>query len=405
MLALFWIIFALAAMTVAAYAVIWLSADRRSLFLPTDRSEHDGTDPVYWPVAAIVVPARNEAATLEHTLPSWAAQDYPNLKKIVVVSDRCEDDTGGRAKALAEKEGAAGLFEVLENGPLPKEWAGKVWAMHNGIKRVLEDSSIEYVLLTDADIAHKPDSLRKLVRQSLHKALGFNSRMARLRTESFAEKWLIPPFLYFFLLLYPLRRANNPAKKTASGAGGCVLLSREAIERLGGGLEPIRGCVIDDVNLAKAVKDRGLPTHLSLSVGTVASTRPYPHVRDIAKMVNRSAYCQLNYNPVLLGLTLLTMGIAFILPTCAVLLGLFGMNHPHFFTGPEKSLWLWCAFLTDVGAAALALQLAHFKQALDFYGLSPWRIFAFPAAGLAYGWMTLQSAMRHWGKRPSNWRN
>ena len=80
------------------------------------------------------------------------------------------------------------------------------------------------------------------------------------------------------------------------------------------------------------------------------------------------------------------------------------MGHPHAFTGAEKSLWLWSAFLADVGAAALALQLAHFKQALDFYGLSPWRIFAFPAAGLAYAWMTLQSAWRHWRGQALPWR-
>ncbi len=404
MLCFFWIVLSLAALVFVGYMVMWCSAARRRLFLPTDVSEHGGHDPAYWPPVAIVVPARNEADTLEHTLPTWLAQDYPNLKKVLLVDDRSDDLTGARALELSAKTNRPELLEVLTNAPLPKKWAGKVWAMNNGLEAVLQDESIEYVLLTDADIAHKPDSLRKLVRQSENKQLGFNSRMARLQCESFAEKWLIPPFLYFFLLLYPLRKANDPRCRMASGAGGCVLLSREAIRRLGGGLHEIKDCIIDDVNLAKAVKRNGLPIHLSLSVHTVKSTRPYPRVRDIAKMVNRSAYCQLNYNPLLLSLTLLVMGIVFIVPTIAIILGSYSMKHPHAFTGEARSLWLWSSFLTELGLAALILQMAHFKQALDFFNLNPWRMFTFPLAGLAYATMTLQSALRHWTRKKTTWR-
>jgi len=400
----FWSISLCAGAVLLVYVALWLSPDRRRLFLPTDHTERLPEDPTFWPPAAIVVPARNEADALPATLPTWLAQDYPHLVKVLLVDDRSQDGTAATAKTIAATAERPGVFEVRTNDALPAGWAGKVWAMHNGIKHLLHTHpDLAYVLLTDADIAHAPDSLRNLVRQSLHGQLGFNSRMARLRCDSFAEKWLIPPFLYFFLLLYPLKKANNPASRLASGAGGCVLLSREAVARLGEGLEPIRGCIIDDVNLAKAVKDRGLPIHLSLSVHTVTSTRPYPQVRDIAKMVTRSAYCQLNYNPLLLGAALLFMAALFIAPAVAIFTGLYGVfTQPV--TGALARPFLENAFLIDVGAAALFLQLLHFKQALDFFRLSPWRALTFPAAGLVYAWMTLQSALRHWRGQGPQWR-
>src|SRR6185436_8516911 len=114
--------------------------------------------------------------------------------------------------------------------------AGKVWAMHQGAAASTEP----LILLTDADILHGPGSLRRLVAESEAGGLALNSRMARLRCESSAERLLIPPFVWFFGLLYPMRRVNDPENRTAAAAGGCVLLRRDALDRAGG-FEAIRG--------------------------------------------------------------------------------------------------------------------------------------------------------------------
>ncbi|NED17534.1 glycosyltransferase, partial [Streptomyces sp. SID9913] len=82
----------------------------------------------------------------------------------------------------------------------------------------------EYLLLTDADIAHAPDSLRRLVAAASAGGFDVVSQMARLRVESRWERLVVPAFVYFFAQLYPFRRIARPGGRTAAAAGGCVLL-------------------------------------------------------------------------------------------------------------------------------------------------------------------------------------
>ena len=348
-------------------------------------------DPPAWPTVGVVIPARNEADGIAATLAALDRQDYPGDMRVVVVDERSSDDTGGVARRAAAA--MARPCEVITGEPLPDGWAGKVWGMDQGVRRHDATTNPEWLLLTDADIHHAPDSLRRLVGDALHRGVALDSRMARLRCQSFAEKLLIPPFVLFFFLLYPLRWANRAGSHTASAAGGCILVSAEALSE-GGGMQSIRGALIDDLALARRVKHvAGHPTRLALSRTRVVSTRPYEGIGDVWTMVRRSAFTQLHRNWLLLAGVLAVLLLMFAGPLVALVAGVVGLA-----SGGGSLAW-WALITGVMGWVAMAM--ADRRTAREF-GLGPGWQLALPVSGLLYGAMTLDSALR--GPRGGGWR-
>ncbi|HLH71385.1 MAG TPA: glycosyltransferase [Candidatus Dormibacteraeota bacterium] len=324
-----------------------------------------------WPSVCVLVPARNEAPILPRTLPALLAQDYPGDWRVVVVDDRSEDGTAAVAEALD-----VGRLTVVRGASLPRGWVGKVWALEQGARAAGDP---EYLLLTDADIRHEAGSLRRLVAESECRGLDLDSRMARLRADSAAERLLIPPFLFFFNLLYPMRWVNEG--RTAAAAGGCILLRRAGLERAGG-FEAIRGEVIDDVHLAKAVRRAGGRLRLAISRREVVSLREHESLASVWRMVRRSAFNELRYSWPLLAGTVIGLLLLFAVPP-----GLLAFSP---FSGDAR----W-PVLTLLGAGAWALMTALFLPTIRFFGLCPLWALTFPLGGLLYGAMTIDSALRH----------
>jgi hopene-associated glycosyltransferase HpnB len=344
---------------------------------------------------AVVVPARNESDMVTLTVPALYHQNFPGKIDIFLVDDHSTDRTAEAARAAVEFfEHKNRSLTVVTGEPLPEGWVGKVWAMHQALKKIAAngDALPDYVLLTDADILHHSGSVSRLVAESKKSTLALNSRMALLRCASFWEKLLIPAFVFFFNLLYPMRRANNPKDKFAAAAGGCVLLSRLALEKLGWGLESIKGCLIDDVNLARQVKSHGLPINLSLSYHEVVSERPYDTLGEIWRMVRRNAYTELKYSP--LRLTVASVGLfaTFALPALAVL---------NLFISPLTTM-VYAAGVC--GLLILLVQFFIYRPAIKFFNLGFLWSFTLPLAGILYGLMTLDSARIYYFSRENAWR-
>jgi hopene-associated glycosyltransferase HpnB len=359
---------------------------------PVGEDEPEPADPLRWPSVTVVVPARNEARVLPDTLPALLSQDYPGEWQVAVVDDRSDDGTGEVAAAIfgRRREAGAGIVAaaVVTGEPLPDGWAGKVWALEQGLARALEgDSGPEYLLLTDADIRHGPSSLRRLVAEAEVAGLGLNSRMARLRCQSGAERLLIPPFVFFFNLLYPMRQVNDPGRRTAAAAGGCMLVRRDALEQ-SGGFAAIRREIIDDVNLARRVKAVGAPLRLATSRNEVTSLREYGSLGAVWRMVRRTAFDQLRYSWLLLAATFLLLMLLFLLPPALVALAVaLGV------TGATSAGWALAVGL--IGLAAWALMAVSFVAAVRFFGLRRLWALTLPVAGVLYGGMTLDSALQH----------
>jgi hopene-associated glycosyltransferase HpnB len=326
--------------------------------------------PLVAPPVAVVVPARDEAEVIVRSIGSLLAQDYPGALRIVLVDDGSADATAAIARALPGAE----RLTVIEGAPRPAGWAGKLWAVHQGVAA----SDAEFLLITDADIVHDAAHVATLVAQIEKSGVDMVSEMVALNCESFAERALVPAFVFFFALLYPFEWVNDPLRATAAAAGGTMLIRRQALERIGG-IEAIRGELIDDVALARAVK-RGGRIWLGHS-GLARSIRRYPGFSDIWRMVTRSAFVQLRFSPVLLVLTTLGLLLVFLVPPHAAL-----VRHD----------WM--------GLAAWVLMGATFLPTLRRFRLSPvWAAFL-PAIAMFYVAATIASAVDHYRGRGVVWK-
>ncbi|MEU0288878.1 glycosyltransferase [Streptomyces sp. NPDC006147] len=370
-----------AAVSLAAW--LWLLF-LQGWFWRTDVRLPASRDPDVWPEVCVVVPARDEAAVLPASLPSLLAQDYPGRAEIFLVDDGSTDGTARLARELAERLGGLPLT-VGSPGEPPAGWTGKLWAVRHGMA-LARARGPEYLLLTDADIAHAPDSLRRLVAAARTGGFDIVSQMARLRVESLWERLVVPAFVYFFAQLYPFRRIAGPGSRTAAAAGGCVLLRAEAAERARIP-DAVRHAVIDDVAVARAVKRSGGRVWLGLADG-VDSVRPYPRLADLWRMVSRSAYAQLRHNPALLVGTVAGLAVVYLVPPVAVAAGAVAGNAP-------------CALL---GAAAWLVMAGTYVPMLRYYRQPLWLAPLLPVTAFLYLLMTVDSAVQHRRGRGAAWK-
>jgi hopene-associated glycosyltransferase HpnB len=353
---------------------IWavLALARGGFWRFTDRDDDDLHDPPVWPDVTAVIPARNEADVIARSLGSVLAQDYPGRLRVILVDDQSDDGTSAMAARVGDSR-----LQIISGGQRPPGWTGKLWALDQGIAAA---GTPQYIWLTDADIGHAPDNLRRLVARAAHGRLAMVSLMARLHCSGRAERALIPAFVYFFAMLYPFRWVNNPRAKMAAAAGGCVLVRRDMLAKAGG-VNAIRRQIIDDCALARAIKPNG-PIWLGISSRAI-SLRPYGFA-EIRNMVARSAYAQLQYSPLALLGTLAGMALIYLAP---VLLAVFASGAAHV-----------------LGIVCWALMLLTMWPILRFYRVSPLRGAALPLIAAAYAGFTLDSAVQHWRGRGGMWK-
>ncbi len=361
---------ALLALLVWVYLVFWHgrfweSGPELAPAVPTD-----------FPDVDIVIPARDEVETIGRVVGSLLAQDYAGNFSVILVDDGSTDGTA--AAALAAAGAAAAKLRILAGADKPFGWSGKLWALAQGV----EASRAPVLLFADADIEHDPRHLSALVARLLAPRVDMVSEMVRLNCESLAERALVPAFVYFFQMLYPFGKVNDPLSGTAAAAGGTVLIRREALERTGG-IAAIKSALIDDVALATEVKKYG-PIYLGHS-GLARSIRPYPAFADIFAMVSRTAFTQLRYSAVLLALTLFVLTLVWLVPVWAVA---FGHGWRFLF-----------------GLAASALAVVSFMPTLARYGVNRAWALALPAIALFYMAATLGSALDYWRGMGATWKN
>ncbi len=362
---------------------LYLLVGRGMFWLLRERDDGDVAlpNPAAMPSVVAVVPAREEADVITKALTSLLVQDYAGPFRVVLVDDRSNDGTADAARRAALACGRAELLEILAGSERPVGWTGKLWAMKQGLAHTETDTRSDYLLFTDADIAHATDNVSRLVAHAERDHLVQVSLMARLACETAAEKLLIPAFVFFFAMVFPFSWVNGSFRKTAAAAGGCMLVRRQALTAAGG-LEVIAKAIIDDCALAGILKQQG-PIWLGLSK-RVESLRSYVSIREIGRMIARSAYAQLRYSPLLLCGTVAGMVTVYGAPVGLAI----------FANGPPRI----------AGVLAWFLMALSFQPILRFYRLSPFWGLALPLIGALYAGFTLQSAVQHWRGRGGMWK-
>jgi len=331
--------------------------------------------PAELPEVDIIVPARDEAPTIGPVIASLVAQDYAGKFRITLVDDNSTDGT-------ADQAGTAPSLTILQGQPKPPGWSGKLWALSQGIAA----SSAPVLLFTDADIVHDPRHLSALV-AGLRPGVAMVSEMVRLNCTSLAERALVPAFVYFFQMLYPFARVNDPKSSVAAAAGGTVLIRRDALERIGG-IAAIRGALIDDVTLATAVKKTGRSSGAAVYLGhsgLATSIRPYAGWGDLWQMIARTAFTQLRYSALLLLLTLAGLTLVWLIPVWAIV----------FAQG-----WTRVA-----GLVTFLLAASSYLPTLARYRSNPLWALALPLIATFYMAATLGSALNHWFGGGARWKN
>jgi len=405
---------ALVASALAAVAWAYLLVCHGGFWLTTQRLPAAAADPPAWPAVTAVIPARDEAAGLPASLPGLLAQDYPGVLNVVLVDDESTDGTAETAALIGRAAGWAvshmaqladpaaepavapaaivgKTLSIVAGRPRPAGWAGKVWAMAQGMAAAPD---ADYLLFTDADIAYAPGAVTGLVRAATGDQRAMVSQMALLRAAAGWERLIVPAFVYFFAQLYPFRRVNRRGSRTAAAAGGCMLVRREVLAAAGG-LAAIRGARIDDVALGQLLKHgAGAATWLGLTT-EVTSTRPYDRLAQLWDMVARSAYTQLRYSPVILAGTVIGLLWLYLLPPAAAIAGLISVA-----AGGGAA----AAGLAAAGLAGWALMTVSFVPMLRLYRLSPLRAPLLPLIAGLYTAMTADSARRHHLGRGGEWK-
>jgi len=328
-----------------------------------------------------VIPARNEAGGIGAAVGSLLQQDFVGSLRIIVIDDGSTDGTAAAAVAAAEMAGAPERLLIIRGAPLPPGWTGKLWALSQGVGAAAQLTP-DYLLLTDADVAHDPLNVASLVGKAEAHGYDLVSHMVRLATVTVAERLLIPAFVFFFFKLYPPRWIARPQSRTAAAAGGCILVRPQMLGRIGG-LEVIASRIIDDCALARAVKNAGGRVWLGLTHDT-RSLRAYDSWRDIGAMISRTAFSQLGHSYLLLLLTALGLFFTYLLPV-----GLLFSGNPA---------------AACLGAVAWGLMSLCYLPMVRFYRLSPWWCLWLPLIALFYLGAVLNSALQYARGRGGQWK-
>lgn len=354
-----------AVLWLALVVVPWRPWDTREQLEPhTAESEHLLAD------ITVLIPARNELQYILRTLE--ALQKQGKGIKIIVVDDQSIDGTAEQAKKCG--------VQVIKGNAPPHGWSGKLWALEQGFREV----RTPYTLLLDADIELMPGIIAALRAKVKQEKLAFVSLMAEPPMERFIERLLMPPFIFFFKLLYPFSLANKPSSHVAAAAGGCIFIKTEALHTIGA-FACLREALIDDCTLAARIKQADLKIWVGLS-HSARIHRGYHKLKSIWEMVVRTAYTQLQYSSLLLFICTLIMSCLFWLAPFAP------------FLYPSAATLM-------IGALAWTAMLITYFPILTYYRRSLLWALTLPIAGTLYLAMTWTSAFRYWQGERATWKD
>jgi len=200
---------------------------------------------------SIIVPARNEEATIAQVLEQLLVLDYENYE-VIAVDDRSFDRTGAIMDQVAASAGAHARLKIVHIEKLPSGWMGKA----HGMWKAARQATGEWLLFTDADVLFKPDVLRRAVAYAEAESADHVVLFPRMIMKSAGERMMISFFQTMFVFGHRPWKVADPKTKDHMGVGAFNLLRRKVYEAVGT-YEALRFEVLDDMKLGKVVKNSG----------------------------------------------------------------------------------------------------------------------------------------------------
>ena len=366
--------------TLGVFALLWVvllvSPAHRAGFTSTLNAATVLPEPATLPPVTIIVPARNEAKIMPETIPTLCAQDYPGLS-VVLVNDQSDDDSTAVLAAIGKDH--ANLL-VVDGAPRPEGWCGKPWAVKQGV----DLAATPWLCFTDADMFFHPLAVRQAMRLASQGGYDMVSLFPTLIFSSEIEKIGMAGLMTIIGLIFPPGKANDPKSKVALAAGGFILVRREAYEKIGGH-ESVKGEIIDDVNLAKKLKDSGAKTHSRLT-NDLTATRMYEDFADLWEGLTKNAYAGMEYQPRKFWAGII-FGILFVvLPPAYVVVGLSWLLKAH---SPRSLLF------TAIAVVIWVAQCLVHRRTVRFMRLPWWHMFLMPVSIALYCVIASHSAWQH----------
>ena len=354
----------------AAAIVVNTRRTRRLAALPID-------EPNRWPRLSIIVPARDEAATLELATLRKLADPYPDLE-LVLVDDRSTDDTGAIADRLAL---ADPRIRVVHVNALPPGWLGKL----NALARGAEAATCEWLLFSDADVHFEPGTLRRAVSFCLSGDRDVLAMLPHLRPVSLLLDTALSVFLQMVALGLRVRAVEDDASSYAVGSGSFTLVRREAYERTPG-FEALRMEVADDLTLGLLLKAWGARCAVLDGVGSL-SVEFYPSLGALFRGAEKNGFAvmgRLSVGLTWLGATgLLLFELA---PLLAMIL-----------PGP--------GWLLPLGAASLTLATISTVAVTHWNDRPLLPALLFPIGGVLFAALVFRSGWIGWRRSGLQWRD
>jgi chlorobactene glucosyltransferase len=239
------------------------------------------------PLVSVLIPARNEERSIGIALSTLAEQDYGNFE-VVILDDNSDDATFAIASQWVTRDRR---FRIIKGSPLPEGWVGKSFACH----QLFREARGRLLLFVDADTVHARHSLSAGVAELQRSGADLLTAIPRQRTETFWEHTLLPllHFMTFAFLPMPLVSLVRD-ERLAMANGQYMLWKREAYQAVGGH-EAVKAAMVEDVWLARRVKETG--RRLAIRYGaTAVSCRMYSSFADIWNGFSKNIFPGLGYS-------------------------------------------------------------------------------------------------------------
>jgi chlorobactene glucosyltransferase len=215
---------------------------------------------------SVLIPAKNEELNIRACVEALRAQTYPKFE-LIVINDNSTDKTEAILKSLDQT--------YINCPPAPEGWTGKNHALHCGAAQ----AKGEWLLFTDADTRHTPESLKASMAHVKENKLEFLSLLPHCLTGSFSENFIQPIAMAFLGLWFPMEKVNDPASPLYFANGQYLLIHRRLYNEIGGH-QAVAAEFLEDFALMKRSKELG--ARAQCAFGTkIYGTRMYDSIHTI----------------------------------------------------------------------------------------------------------------------------